>query len=323
MNRRLMLAGLLVWAAAAAHAARELSSHTLDRVTSACVLVQVSKGKSGSAGSGFFINRSDVVTNHHVVKPAIDGEAEITLVIGGDTKTPKVVRATLVAVDEALDLALLRTSHKSRAYLSFESERRLRVTEPVWVIGFPFGALPGLEATVTSGTISSLRRDEDGTLQKVQIDAAVNRGNSGGPVINALGKVVGVTRAVISPKVGSGMAIAIPCGAAKKFAEEGRKKRLRKRNLNVRGRVRQRGMRIVRAEKVEEPWGTSVRFTVRGSRGAEDVEPLSVEFVNRRREVLHRATLDFGDLRPREEKVIQIRLHGVEFKDVAGCNLIE
>jgi len=320
VNRRAPLALLLVLAAATAHA-RGLGSHTLDRVASACVLVQVSQGGKGASGSGFFISRNQVVTNEHVVRPAIDGEADITLVIGGGTKAPKVVQASLVAVDKELDLALLRADYSSRASLSFEAERRLRVTDPVWVVGFPFGAQPGLEPTVTAGTISSLRKGDGDGLRQVQLDAAVNRGNSGGPVINALGKVIGVTRAVVNPKVGSGMALAIPCGAASEFVEEGKKKRQRKAVLRVRGRVRQPGVRIVRCEKTEEAWGTAARFTVRGSRDAGQADPLGVEFTDRRREVLHRDTLDISGLDARQEKVFIIRLKGVDFADVAGCEI--
>jgi serine protease Do len=300
-----------------------LPAQMVDRVASACVLIQVSKDKAGSVGSGFFVSRTDVVTNAHVVKPALEGEAEIVLVVGGDTKEPKLVAASLLAVDEDLDLALLRAEQKGPNVLAFESERRLRVTEPVWVVGFPFGAQPGLEATVTAGTISALRHDEQGKLRQVQIDAAVNRGNSGGPVVNALGKVVGVTQATVNPAVGSGMAIAVPSGATESFVAEAQKKRQRTALLSVRGRVRQRGVRLVRAEKSEEAWGIAVRFVVRGSRDVERAEPIPVEFVNRKREVVHRDALDLGDLGSREEKTVEIRLRGVAFEDVAACHLTE
>ena len=321
MNRRILLP-LLLLAAAAVHAA-SLPSHVYRKVEGACVLVQAVRDGKGSSGSGFFVSRNTVITNHHVVKDAVEGDAAVSLVIDGASPKRKVAPATVVGADEEHDLALLRTDHKARVWLTFLSDRLLRVTDPVWVIGFPFGARAGLEITVTSGTISSLRRNDDGVLEKVQIDAAVNRGNSGGPVVNAAGKVVGITRATIDPKVGSGMAIAIPSGLAEAFAAKAARRRSRTKALTMRGKTNRRGIRIVRVVKSDEVWGTAVRFTVRGSRGLDEIQPLLVEFVDKRRERIREETLDVGDLRPREEKVIEIRLRGIAFDDVAKCHVID
>ncbi len=321
MKRTACLTALLLLAGLAQ--AASLPSHILDRVTSACVMVHVSKGREGSSGSGFFVAREEVVTNAHVVEPAIKGEASIQLVVGTDTRSPELVDAQLVTVDEELDLALLRTEHRAPRYLRFEPDRRLRVTDPVWVVGFPFGARPGLEPTVTAGTISSLRHDEEGELTTVQVDAAVNRGNSGGPVVNDRGRVLGLTRATINPKVGSGMALAIPSGVTEDFVDEGQRIRHRSSRLSVRGDVRGRGYRIVKAEKQETAWGVAVRITARGYRDTEELAPVTVDFQNRRRDVVRTNTLDFGTLKSREEKTITFRLRGVDYEDIARCEITE
>ena len=313
----------VVLAAGASAWAGTLSPQTLERVSSACVLIQVAAGGKGAAGSGFFVGRGEVLTNHHVVKAAVEGDADITLVVRGGTRNQKQVSATVVTSDEDLDLALLRTSYRSRAFLSFLPGRSLRVTQPVWVFGFPFGAAPGLEPSVTAGTISSLRKNESGGLREVQVDAAVNRGNSGGPVVDAAGKVAAVTRATVSPKVGSGMAIAVPGEAARDFLRLAKRKRKRVKPLRIRGRSSRRGLRILKAEKVEEAWGTLVRFTVRGSRGSEEVEGFRVEFTDARRELVKSGLVDVGEIGSREEKTVELRLKGVPYNHVVNCTIVE
>lgn len=321
MNRALAVIALV--AAAAACRAASLPENIVDKVTSACVLIQVVQGEKGSTGSGFFVGRGDILTNCHVIKAATGGDAKITLVLGRNAKEHKLASAELVSYDDELDLALLRTQEKSSHILSFLPERSLRVTQPVWVAGFPFGAKAGLELTLTTGTISSLRHDEKGQLRIVQIDAAVNPGNSGGPVVDEAGRVVGVARAMINPAVGSGMAIAIPCGLAKNFVEVAQRVQRRTAALHVSGRAIRRGVRITGAEKVEETWGTSLRLTLRGTRGAEEAQPFLIEVTDPRRDVLKRDAVTVGGLGLHEEKTIIIPLRNVEFKSVAGCQILD
>jgi S1-C subfamily serine protease len=316
------LIGLLAIASAAQ--AASLPQSVVDKMGSACVLIQVEKDKEGGAsGSGFFVNRTDVLTNCHVIKAALAGDAKVSIVIGHETKGVRTAPAEVIASDEDLDLALLRTTEKSNYTLAFLSERQLRVTQPVWVVGFPFGAKAGLEVTVTAGTISSLRHGDTGKLDAVQIDAAVNPGNSGGPVIDDQGRVVGISRAVINPKVGSGMAIAIPCTVAKAFADRSQKVQHRAEELHPSGRPLRKGIRITSVQKVEELWGTSVRVTVSATRGVEKSRPFTIEITDSNREVLKRDTIDASDLQLHEEKTITVRLQKVDFKDVAGCRIVD
>jgi hypothetical protein len=151
----------------------------------------------------------------------------------------------------------------------------------------------------------------------------MNPGNSGGPVVDERGQVVGVSRAVINPKVGSGMAIAIPSSVAKSFVDHSQRVRRRAEDLRVSGRVLRKGVRIVGAQKVEEPWGTAVRLTVRGMRGIEKALPFTIEVTDPNREVLKREPVDTSDLELHEEKTVTIRLQKVGFQDVVGCRVVD
>jgi S1-C subfamily serine protease len=321
--RRPSVVGIVLLAALAAQAGA-LPKTTVDRVTAACVLIQSIEGKEGNAGSGFFVGRNEVVTNFHVIKNAAEGDAKVTLMMGTDPKTRKLANATLVAGDEDLDLALLRTDLPSIHTLRFAAERSLALTQEVWVAGFPFGTKPGLEVTLTTGTISALRHDEQsGALRQVQLDAAVNPGNSGGPVVDSTGNVVAVTVAVVKPSVGSGMALAIPCGAAEAFLKVARQAKHRTAQLQVAGKLPVRSVHIGKGEKTEEVWGTSVSFTLRSTKGTDELPSVTLEVSNRRREVVARETVEVGALGPREEKSLSVRLRRVAFDDVATCRIVE
>ena len=313
---------LVVLAVAAASRGATLSKAVVDRVARACVLIQAAEGKKAHSGSGFFVGANDVLTNYHVVRAAAEGRTSILLVVGTDPRRRRVARADMVAADEDLDLALLRTDVRAPATLRFASERALQLTEQVWAAGFPFGTQAGLEVTMTAGTLSALRRDETGALAALQLDAAINPGNSGGPVVDARGLVVGVTRSIVNPKVGSGMAYAIPCGVADKFVRQAMRVRLRKGRVPVRGTPPGRSVRIVSAEKAQQCWGTVVRLTVRGVRRRETT-PFGVAVIDRRREILGSGQIDPAEIPERHEKVIEIRLRGVPYEDVAGCEVTE
>jgi S1-C subfamily serine protease len=295
----------------------------LRRVTSACVLVQAVEGRKAEAGSGFFVGRSEVLTNYHVIKGAIDGDARVAVVVDSARKSREVVEATIIGADEDLDLALLRVDHRSPSYLRFLRDRQLRVTGEVWVAGYPFGTQPGLEVTVTAGTISSLREDDEGDLRQVQIDASINPGNSGGPVVDDRGGVVGVTRAVVSPRVGAGMAIAIPCGAAADFVSEAKRFRRRTRSVRLLGKTSRHGFRITDAEKVAEPWGASVRLELRGDRDADEAETFAVEVLSRRRKVLRAQDIVPTNLEYRKTTAFTIRLKGTDYSDISYCRIAD
>ncbi|GBE43978.1 MAG TPA: Do family serine endopeptidase [Rhizobiales bacterium] len=157
-----------------------------------------------SLGSGFVIDSSGlIVTNNHV----ISGAEEIFVKFSDDTKL-KVVE--VVGTDSKTDLALLRVKpEKPLTALEFGDSTKMRVGDWVMAIGNPFG----LGGTVTLGIISAKKRDiNSGPYDEfIQTDAAINRGNSGGPLFDMEGKVIGVNTAIISPSGGSiGIGFAVP-----------------------------------------------------------------------------------------------------------------
>ncbi len=160
--------------------------------------------KVNSLGSGFVIDSSGlIVTNNHV----IDGADEIFVKFSDDTKL-KVIE--VVGTDSKADLALLRVKpEKPLVALEFGDSAKMRVGDWVMAIGNPFG----LGGTVTLGIISAKKRDiNSGPYDEfIQTDAAINRGNSGGPLFDMEGKVIGVNTAIISPSGGSiGIGFAVP-----------------------------------------------------------------------------------------------------------------
>jgi serine protease Do len=156
-----------------------------------------------SLGSGFIIDASGlVVTNNHVIADA----DEISVILNDGTK----LKATLVGKDNKSDLALLRVhSDKPIKAVKFGDSEKLRLGEWVIAIGNPFS----LGGSVTAGIVSARNRDiNSGPYDNyIQTDAAINRGNSGGPLFNLNGEVVGVNTAIISPSGGSiGIGFAVP-----------------------------------------------------------------------------------------------------------------
>ncbi|MCB8873570.1 Do family serine endopeptidase [Acidisoma silvae] len=156
-----------------------------------------------SLGSGFIIDPSGlIVTNNHV----IDGAQSMSVILSDGTALP----ATLVGRDTQNDIALLRVhpNHPLKA-VHFGPSRMARIGDWVIAIGNPYG----LGGTVTAGIISARGRDlqEDGSSDYIQTDAAINRGNSGGPLFDMHGNVIGINTAIYSPSGGSvGIGFAIP-----------------------------------------------------------------------------------------------------------------
>lgn len=153
-------------------------------------------------GSGFFISPDGfIVTNNHVVE---DAEG-ITVTLENGDKYP----AKLIGTDPRTDVALIKvnTTRKTFPFVEFETKDP-RVGDWVLAVGNPFG----LGGTVTAGIISAHNRDiGSGPYDYLQIDAAVNRGNSGGPSFDLDGKVIGVNTAIFSPSGGNvGIAFAVP-----------------------------------------------------------------------------------------------------------------
>jgi serine protease Do len=161
-----------------------------------------------SQGSGFFISEDGyLVTNNHVVS---DGSA-FTVILNDGSE----LNAKLVGKDSRTDLAVLKVDDKRKfTFVTWADDSKVRVGDWVVAVGNPFG----LGGTVTSGIISARGRDiGSGPYDDyLQVDAAVNRGNSGGPTFNLNGEVVGINTAIFSPSGGNvGIAFAIPASVAK------------------------------------------------------------------------------------------------------------
>ncbi|MBY6218692.1 Do family serine endopeptidase [Qipengyuania aquimaris] len=165
-----------------------------------------------SLGSGFIISADGyVVTNNHVVSPS--GRAsiqEITVTLPDGTE----YEAELVGTDAQSDLAVLKVNRSAPfPFVRFGDSAQARVGDWVIAIGNPFG----LGGTVTSGIVSSVLRSTGGGAydRYIQTDASINRGNSGGPLFDMQGNVIGVNNAIISPTGGSvGIGFAIPAETA-------------------------------------------------------------------------------------------------------------
>ena len=167
-----------------------------------------SNGKATSLGSGFIIDKSGlIVTNNHV----IDGADQITVVMKDSTR----LEAKVLGKDEKTDLALLKvTSKKPLPFLKWGDSRKARVGDWVLAIGNPLG----LGGSVTAGIVSARGRDiRSGPYDDfIQTDAPINRGNSGGPLFDMQGNVIGINTAILSPNGGSiGIGFSIPSQLAK------------------------------------------------------------------------------------------------------------
>ncbi len=172
--------------------------------------IQPQVRKAVSMGSGFIIDSSGlIVTNNHVV----DGATKIKVKLP-DGRT---YDARLIGTDAATDVALIRIkAEKPLPTVEFGNDRALRVGDWVVAVGNPFG----LSNTVTAGIVSSIGRDIGSTEQPytdfIQIDAPINRGNSGGPTFDLRGQVIGMNSMIFSPTGGSiGIGFAIPASTIK------------------------------------------------------------------------------------------------------------
>jgi serine protease Do len=164
-----------------------------------------------ASGSGFFISTDGyIVTNNHVVENA----TEIKVVL----KDERELTAKVVGRDENTDLAVVKVEGKGFPYVNFENSARPRVGDWVIAVGNPFG----LGGTATAGIISAYGRNIGETfVDYIQIDAPINRGNSGGPTFDVYGRVIGVNTAIFSPSGGSvGIGFAIPADIADNITKQ-------------------------------------------------------------------------------------------------------
>jgi S1-C subfamily serine protease len=220
----------------------------------AFVKVEVS-GLSGSGSGFVIKVDKDtalVVTNHHVIEPKVEmmvmprppktkrpgtlpppilsprmivttfKNASVTVVLDSGTKSEREYKAEVLAADPERDLAILKIKDAKElpGPIDVANAPELLETLPVYTFGFPFGKVLATSKgnpaiTIGKGSISSLRENDDGDLAFVQIDGALNPGNSGGPVLDASGKLVGV--AVATVRSSSGIGLAVPGAELRKM----------------------------------------------------------------------------------------------------------
>ena len=196
-----------------------------------------------ATGSGFVIAPSGLIlTSHHVVAGTtaavrIEGEdarltttvKRIEVLVGGEA--PQSFESWVAAEDARLDLAVLRVNASDLAYLPFGDSDAAETGSPTRVLGFPFGrrlevgrqpapdATP--EVTVSTGSLSAARADEQGDTRFLQTDASVHPGNSGGPMIDEDGYAIGVVRMKFSPgRSEAGPGFSVPINLVKDFLDD-------------------------------------------------------------------------------------------------------
>ncbi len=188
---------------------------TLPKAVSPSVVSIRTAGRRGEGqGSGVIVDEEGyIVTNAHVVRGAVTAEVQLS-----DGRQGV---ASLIGADRHLDIAVLKTEMQNLMPAAWGDSDALDVGDMVWALGSPFG----LEKSITFGIVSAKERRDIGGRQRsvyqefLQTDAAVNPGNSGGPLVNYEGKVVGINTAIIGPSY-QGISFSIPSTLAKDVYEQ-------------------------------------------------------------------------------------------------------
>jgi S1-C subfamily serine protease len=255
-SRLIRVALLMISAAPAARADEGLAPEMARRLKEATVYVKVAIGPLPITGSGFVIQSEGdsalIVTNQHVVAkpkvltplgfiPGLRGrdrlalmriqralaasEPVVSVVFNSGEPNEQTVKAEVLCQLEDPDLAVLKVASLKSVPKAIEFGRAAQPAEtmPVFILGFPFGdslaankANPNI--TIGRGSVSSIRKDASGKVAKVQIDGALNPGNSGGPVVDAAGNLVGIAVQTIQ---GSNIGLTIPAGEVGTMLEGG------------------------------------------------------------------------------------------------------
>lgn len=249
MLRRSILVVLMAWILGSVGSpAAEIDQKALDRAVEATVFVKTERAfqhqRFPASGSGFFISPEGyVLTNWHVIADQFSGylwgrERELSakvlrlwVVVDSGTPQEREIPAKVVVRNRTLDLALLKVPYHPKAFLDVTDVAEPHLAQPIWIVGFPYGSLmsalkePGAaepesnpEVSIASGMVTSFRRDAKSELAGVQIDAPVNPGNSGGPMLTAEGRLAGVVFAKFSR--GEGLGLAVPWTHIRQFVKE-------------------------------------------------------------------------------------------------------
>lgn len=189
----------------------------VEKVSPSVVGISTTTPTGVAVGTGIIMSSDGyILTNAHV----IENGTEITVVLS-KTFDSEQIKAEVIGSDEQSDIAVLKIDKENLPAAEFGKSSELVVGEAAIVIGNPLGF--ELEGSVTAGIISALNRTltiDDRELNLIQTDASVNHGNSGGPLINAYGQVVGITSVKIESTYGEGLGFAIPIDDAMVIVED-------------------------------------------------------------------------------------------------------
>ena len=227
--------------------------------------------KVEGVGSGFVISPDGyIVTNDHVVSIGSRDTPEITVAFpDGETRSAK-----LVGTDQVTDIALLKVDpEQDLPYLTFGNSTNVMTGEWVIAMGNPFGLFEAAEPSVTVGVVSARDRDFEARENRlyrdmIQTDAAINQGNSGGPLLNALGEVIGVNTFIVSGRQNSGsigLGFAVPSNKVQEIVEELREHGEVDRSFYTGLSVRQLTPRIARSLELSSLRGVLVARIENGS----------------------------------------------------------
>lgn len=214
-----------------------------------------------SLGSGFIIDPSGyIVTNNHVITGQDEDKTvdKIQVILGDNEK----FQARVVGRDAAADLAVLKIdAKKPLPFVKFGNSDVVRVGDWALAVGNPFG----VGQSVTAGIVSALHRDVEGAQYPffIQTDASINRGNSGGPMFNVAGEVIGINSAIYSPSGGNvGIGFSIPSTYAAKIVDQ----------LKANGRVK-RGYLGVNIQSLDEDTATGLGLSSNDGAAIVNVNP--------------------------------------------------
>ncbi len=227
--------------------------------------------KVEGVGSGFVISADGyIVTNDHVVSIGSRDTPEITVAFpDGETRSAK-----LVGTDQVTDIALLKVDpEQDLPYLTFGNSTNVMTGEWVIAMGNPFGLFEAAEPSVTVGVVSARDRDFEARENRlyrdmIQTDAAINQGNSGGPLLNALGEVIGVNTFIVSGRQNSGsigLGFAVPSNKVQEIVDELREHGEVDRSFYTGLSVRQLTPRIARSLELSSLRGVLVARIENGS----------------------------------------------------------
>lgn len=200
---------------------QQITPEVIRKVKQATAYLKVT-GERGEAreGTGFLAEGPGVlITNAHVLGMLSAGSkppARIDVTFRSGETDELVVEGKLLGADRGNDLAVLQVEGKLPAPLPLGLKDELFETQKVYIFGFPFGTELGRNITVSESSISSLRKDAQGALERIQVNGGMNPGNSGGPVVDSQGRVVGVSVAMIRT---TQINFAIPAAIAKSMLD--------------------------------------------------------------------------------------------------------